>query len=42
MRLFRALMPVVLVLGMLALPAPSSAAVSIGISVGIAPPLLPV
>jgi YXWGXW repeat-containing protein len=42
MRIYRALIPAVLMVGMLALPAPSSAAVSIGISVGIAPPPLPI
>jgi hypothetical protein len=42
MRIFRALIPVALMLGMLALPAPSSAQVAIGVSVGIAPPELPI
>jgi len=42
MRFHRALIPAALILGMLALPTPSLAAVSVGISVGIAPPPLPV
>ena len=43
MRIFRALLPALLVLAMLAVPAaPSKAAVAIGISVNFAPPLLPV
>jgi hypothetical protein len=42
MRLSRALVPALLVLAMLAAPVPSQAAVSIGISVGFAPPELPV
>ena len=42
MRLLRALIPALLLLAMLAPPAPSSAAVSLGISVGFAPPELPV
>jgi len=43
MRFLRAFLPALLVLAMLAVPtAPSKAAVSIGISVGIAPPALPV
>src|SRR5258708_740403 len=42
MRLLRAFIPMLLILGVLAFPAPSSASVSVGISVGIAPPLLPV
>jgi hypothetical protein len=42
MRIHRALIPAALMLGMLALPTPSSAAVSVGISIGIAPPPLPV
>ena len=42
MRLFRALIPVLLVLATLAAPRHSNAAVSIGISVGFAPPELPV
>ena len=42
LRIARALMPVLLMLAMLASPTPSSAQVSIGISVAIAPPELPV
>jgi hypothetical protein len=43
MRFFRAFIPALLVLAMLAVPtAPSKASVSIGISVGIAPPVLPI
>ena len=42
MRLARAFIPLILMLGVLAFPVPSSASVSVGISVGIAPPLLPV
>jgi len=42
MKIYRALIPAALMLGALALPGPSSAAVSVGISVGIAPPPLPV
>jgi len=42
MKIYRALIPAALMLGALALPTPSSAAVAIGISVGIAPPLLPI
>jgi hypothetical protein len=42
MKIYRALIPAALMFGAMALPAPSSAAVSIGISVGIAPPLLPI
>jgi len=42
LRIARALMPVLLMLAMLAAPTPSPAQVSIGISVGIAPPELPV
>src|SRR5258708_9371960 len=42
MRLFRALIPALLVLAPLAAPAPAKAAVSIGISVGFAPPALPI
>jgi hypothetical protein len=42
MRLIRAIIPALLVLGLLAAPSPSNAAVAIGISVGIAPPPLPV
>ena len=43
MRLIRAFIPALLVLALLAAPsAPSNAAVAIGISVGIAPPALPI
>ena len=42
LRIFRVLVPVLLMLAMVALPTPSSAQVSIGISVGIAPPELPI
>jgi hypothetical protein len=42
MKLLRALVPALLVLVLLAGPAPATAAVSIGISVGFAPPELPV
>jgi len=42
MRLMRAFIPALLVLAMLAAPTPSPAAVSVGISVGIAPPALPI
>jgi hypothetical protein len=38
----RAFIPALLVLAMLAAPTPSPAAVSVGISVGIAPPVLPI
>ena len=42
MKILRTLIPAALMLAVLGSPVPSSAAVSIGISVGIAPPLLPV
>jgi WXXGXW repeat (2 copies) len=42
MRFSRLLLPVIAVLALLGAPTPSPAAVSIGISVGIAPPLIPI
>ncbi len=42
MRFFRVFIPALMVLALLAAPAPSNASVSVGISVGIAPPVLPI